>query len=183
MPLLILFVLVPIIEISLFIKVGGLIGLWPTIGLVLLSAFVGMTIIRSQGQRTLLELQRSFQTLRNPTQPLAHGAMIIISGMLLLTPGFLTDIIGLMLLIPGIRTKIIHLVSRYTKIAPGGFTFSTVRQSSRPGQGTRHDDIIDGEYSEYSVYNDDGENADKNSQPQLEKSRQTKRPSGWTRRD
>ena len=73
MPLFFLFILIPVIEIALFIKVGGLIGLWPTIALVLLSAVLGSVLIRSQGSRTLMEVQQSFRTLNDPTRPLAHG--------------------------------------------------------------------------------------------------------------
>ena len=128
MPLFFLFILIPVIEIALFIKVGGLIGLWPTIALVLLSAVIGSVLIRSQGSRTLIEVQQSFRTLNDPTRPLAHGLMIVIAGMLLLTPGFFTDALGLLLLIPPVRSAIYaFLKSRVTVVttatgAGPGFT-------------------------------------------------------------
>lgn len=82
------FLAVPLIEIALFIQVGGLIGLWPTLGIVILTAILGTWLVRSQGLRALSELQGSFSRLEDPSKPLAHGAMILLSGALLLTPGF-----------------------------------------------------------------------------------------------
>ena len=78
--LLALFVAVPMIEIALFIQVGGLIGLWPTLGLVLLSALVGSWLVREQGLGALADLQRSMSELRDPTEPFAHGLMILFAG-------------------------------------------------------------------------------------------------------
>ena len=75
-----LFVAVPIVEIALFIQVGGLIGLWPTLAIVVLTALVGTALMRSQGAHALAEIQRSFSEMRDPTRPLAHGVMILIAG-------------------------------------------------------------------------------------------------------
>ncbi|MCB1343243.1 MAG: FxsA family protein, partial [Pseudooceanicola sp.] len=72
------FLLVPIVEIALFIQVGGLIGLWPTIGIVILTAVAGTWLMKVQGRAALAELSRSFSELRDPTAPLAHGAMILL---------------------------------------------------------------------------------------------------------
>ena len=101
--LLIAFIAVPMIEIALFIQVGGFIGLWWTLLIVLLTAIAGSYLVRQQGLREIANLQRSFAELNDPTEPLAHGAMILFSGALLLTPGFFTDVVGLSLLIPSIR--------------------------------------------------------------------------------
>lgn len=92
--LLIAFVAVPIIEIALFIQVGGAIGTWPTLGIVVLTAILGTWLVRAQGRLALGNLQRSFSELDDPTEPLAHGAMVLVSGVLLLTPGFFTDGLG-----------------------------------------------------------------------------------------
>ena len=98
-----LFLLVPLIEIALFIQVGGWIGLWPTLGIVVATAVAGTVLVRSQGSQALQRLRRSFDELRDPTDTLAHGAMILFSGALLLTPGFFTDAVGFALLVPGVR--------------------------------------------------------------------------------
>jgi UPF0716 protein FxsA len=148
---------VPIIEIALFINVGGLIGLWPTLGLVLLSAAVGATVMRSQGLQALARLQSSLEAGGDPVGPIAHGALILIGGMLLLTPGFFTDTLGLLLLVPQVRARLIRWgASRLTVQA------ATFVRTRRPRAPT---DTIDAEY----------EIVDENDPP--------RRPgrSGWTR--
>jgi len=77
MRLLIAFIAVPLIEIGLFIQVGDAIGLWPTLLVVLLTAIAGTALVRSQGAQVLSALQGSFQAMKDPTEPLAHGAMIL----------------------------------------------------------------------------------------------------------
>lgn len=94
---------VPIIEIAVFIQAGAVIGLWPTIGLVLLSAIAGTALLRQQGLATLARAQRSMEDNRLPVNELFDGLCLLIAGVLLLTPGFVTDAIGLLLLVPGIR--------------------------------------------------------------------------------
>ena len=107
MLMLFIFIAVPIIEIALFIKVGGFIGLYPTLAIVLLTAFIGTSLLRSQGMSAFSGLQNSIMAGQNPMSQIAHGAMILIAGVVLLTPGFFTDAVGLALLIPGVRTVII----------------------------------------------------------------------------
>jgi UPF0716 protein FxsA len=139
-----LFIAVPIIEIALFIQVGGLIGLWPTLALVLLSAVAGTAVMRSQGAHAWMEVQRSFAELRDPSRPLAHGAMILFAGMLLLTPGFFTDTCGLLLLIPPVRDRVIRYVSRRIQVTPFGMSAGGARREThRPPYG---DGVIDGDY-------------------------------------
>ena len=145
--LLIAFIAVPVIEIALFIQVGGIIGLWPTLLIVILTALAGTYLVRSQGRVALGELQRSFSDMKDPTEPLVHGAMILFSGALLLTPGFFTDAVGFALLIPAFRTAAFKAVRARVKLQ----TFSA---SSHP-QGARHphqprggEDVIEGEFVE-----------------------------------
>ena len=88
--LLILFIAVPIIEIGLFIQVGGFIGFWPTIAIVILTALLGSTLLRSQGMTALGNLQSSVGAGENPMGHIAHGALILVAGVVLLTPGFFT---------------------------------------------------------------------------------------------
>ncbi|WP_170405566.1 FxsA family protein [Ruegeria arenilitoris] len=140
------FLLVPIIEIALFIQVGGLIGLWPTLAIVVLTAFLGTAMVRTQGRMAMGQLQHAFSELDDPTEPLANGAMILLSGVLLMTPGFFTDAIGFALLVPGVRAAVFrYLKSRVTitqfQMGPG----PQYRATRDPFGG---DDIIDGEYSE-----------------------------------
>lgn len=102
------FILLPIIEIAFFIKVGGAIGVLPTIGLVLLGVLVGSAIIRQQGLRTLDRLTADLENGRGDGDRLAHGALKVIAGVLLIIPGFFTDILGLLLLVPPLRRLLIR---------------------------------------------------------------------------
>ncbi len=140
--LFVLFLAIPLIEIALFIQVGGLIGLWPTLAIVVLTAFLGTWMIRAQGVMALDRLRASLNELRDPTEPLAHGAMILIAGALLLTPGFFTDAIGFALLIPPVRSAVYAYLRR--RMAVRGF-------AAGPGPARPEDPpdvIIDVEYEE-----------------------------------
>ncbi len=154
------FLLVPLIEIALFIQVGGWIGLWPTLAIVVLTAIAGTALVRSQGSQALVRLRQSFDELRDPTDTLAHGAMILFSGALLLTPGFFTDAVGFALLVPGVRGFILRRVKERVRV-------QTVVQGQPhwegPGRPGR-DDVIEGDY-------------------QVEETDEPPRrgPSGWTR--
>ena len=140
------FLLVPIIEIALFIQVGGLIGLWPTLAIVVLTAVLGTALVRTQGRMALANLQQSFADLDDPTEPLAHGAMILLSGVLLLTPGFFTDAVGFALLVPGIRVAVFRYLQSKVQITQ--FQMGSGAQF-RSGQGVHpQDDVIDGEFTE-----------------------------------
>ncbi len=111
-----LFIGVPLIEIALFIRVGGAIGLGWTLAIVVLTAFAGARLIRAQGALAMRDLRRSFHEMRDPAEPLAHGAMILLAGALLLTPGFFTDTLGLALLIPPIRRAILRQLGRHVRV-------------------------------------------------------------------
>ena len=98
------FIAVPLIEITLFIQVGGAIGLGWTLAIVVSTAIIGTYLMRAQGALALGQIKSSLSEVRDPTEPLVHGAMILFAGALLLTPGFFTDALGFALLIPGVRT-------------------------------------------------------------------------------
>ena len=151
------FLLVPLIEIALFIQIGGLIGLWPTLGIVILTAFLGTWLVRAQGQMALGQLKTSFEHLDDPSEPLAHGAMILVAGVLLLTPGFFTDAVGFSLLMPPVRMAVI----RYARARMNVQTF---QMGSRSPQNNPN--VIDGEFEEIR------EPRDPNAPP-----------SGWTQSD
>lgn len=115
--LFLLLVMVPIIEIALFIEVGGWIGLWPTLAIVVATALAGTLLLRAQGFRALADLQNRLDTGRDPTGTLAHGALILVAGVVLLTPGFFTDAIGFALLIPPVRSAVLRFVGKRIVIA------------------------------------------------------------------
>jgi len=101
--LLLLFILIPLLEIWLFILLGGFIGIYPTLFIILLTAILGTFLVKTQGVNVLKEIQSKFNELENPTEPIVHGAMILFAGALLLTPGFFTDTVGFLLLLPKVR--------------------------------------------------------------------------------
>ncbi len=106
--LFLVFLAVPLVEIALFITVGGWLTLWPTLAIVVVTGAFGAALIRRQGLRTLDELRRAMDRLDDPLTPLAHGVMILLAGALLLTPGFFTDAVGLALLIPQVRGALLQ---------------------------------------------------------------------------
>lgn len=143
------FLAVPLIEIGLFIQVGGLIGLWPTLGIVVLTALIGTALVRSQGLAAMNNLRGSFSRLEDPSEPLAHGAMILLAGALLLTPGFFTDAVGFALLAPPVRHAVIgYLRSRISvqrfEMGPRPDPF---QDEVQPRQRPR-DIVIDGDYQD-----------------------------------
>ena len=157
-----LFVAVPLIEIALFIQVGGAIGLWPTLAVVVVTAVLGTWLVRAQGRHAIGQLQRSFNALSDPTEPLAHGAMILFSGALLLTPGFFTDAVGFALLIPPVRSAVYHYIRARVRVQ--GFTVGTQGET----RAFRDSEVIDGEFTDVTP----------NKQPTH---RPVHGPSGWTK--
>ncbi len=103
MPLLILFLLLPLVEIWLFVRVGEIIGAWQTAGLVVLMAIIGATLVRIQGFTVVNRARATLAAGEFPTTDLLDGLFVLIAGFLLIVPGFLTDIIGLLLFIPPVR--------------------------------------------------------------------------------
>jgi UPF0716 protein FxsA len=91
------------LEIWLFILLGGLIGVYLTLLIILVTAILGTFLVKTQGIYVLKEIQNKFSELENPTEPIVHGAMILFAGALLLTPGFFTDTVGFTLLVPKMR--------------------------------------------------------------------------------
>jgi UPF0716 protein FxsA len=101
-----LFILVPILELVILIRLGQFMGLWPTVALVLAAGFAGAALARFEGMRVLLEFQRELAAGRLPTRAAMDGICVMMGGVLLLTPGVLTDVAGLALLFPPTRRGI-----------------------------------------------------------------------------
>ncbi|PST87474.1 membrane protein FxsA [Photobacterium jeanii] len=115
-----LFIVVPIVEIALFVQVGGVLGMWPTIGLVLVTAIVGASLVRSQGIATLLSVQSRLQQGELPAQQIVEGVMLAVAGVLLLTPGFMTDILGMAVLLPAPRAYLAKQLMSRVKVQSMG---------------------------------------------------------------
>jgi len=98
--LFLLFALVPVAEIYVLVSVGGVIGVLPTIALVLLTALAGAHLARLQGLAVMMRIRENLAQGFMPAEELLDGLLIFLAGMTLLTPGFLTDICGLLILLP-----------------------------------------------------------------------------------
>ncbi|MTH78237.1 FxsA family protein [Paracoccus aestuariivivens] len=152
--LLLPFVILPIVEIALFIQVGGAIGVFATIGLVILSAVLGVAVMRRQGAMAMLDVQRSVQEFRDPSAPLAHGALIMLAGVLMVLPGLFTSSVGVLLLIPAVRGLVMRWMGRRVRVVGAGYKPRSADSdyvSDYPsgfGRGRNaRDGVIDGEYS------------------------------------
>lgn len=154
--LFLLFIIIPIIEITVLIQVGQAIGAWYTVGLVLLSAFIGVNMLRHQGLSTLARAQQRMNQGEVPGQEMVEGIVLAVGGALLVTPGFVTDVIGFSCLIPGVRRGVVKaLLGRFTLVAAGHASQTHFQQDFQAGQPDarprdippRDGDVIDGEYT------------------------------------
>ncbi len=96
----VLFLIIPIVEIFILIKSGEVIGVFPTIILVVLTAIIGAALLRQQGLSTLARFQKNMSQGKLPAQELIEGILLAVGGALLMTPGFVTDTIGFLCLLP-----------------------------------------------------------------------------------
>lgn len=101
--LLAIFIGIPIIELGILIKLGQEVGLLPTLGLIVVTGFIGAVLTRYQGWQVMTRIEAELQVGRVPAEELLDGVMILIGGIVLLTPGLLTDLLGFLLLIPSTR--------------------------------------------------------------------------------
>ena len=145
--LVLLFVLMPVAEMWLLITVGSQIGALPTIGLVLLTAVVGAGLLREQGFATLWKGRQKLQGGELPTTEIAEGLILAVSGALLLTPGFVTDLIGFAGLIPPIRVLVAtRIMKNMLVMGSQSAGFQTGRgPSNSPPNGDGNGETIEGE--------------------------------------
>ena len=130
------FIVLPILEMYILIEVGGFIGALNTIGLVLLTALLGLILLRQQGFRTLLNARNKLLQAELPAEEIVTGIFLAVGGALLLTPGFVTDFIGFMCLLPFTRRLLM------SQIATSFFNVSGYSEQKEQKQGN----WIEGEY-------------------------------------
>ena len=138
MRFLLLLLLTPLLEIWLFIHVGSYLGAGPTVALVVLTAVVGVAVIRRVGLSTLTRANQRIQAGEVPAQEMGEGLILVIAGFLLLLPGFATDAVGLVCLVPPVRRRL---------LAP----WVRIQRRGRPGSGhgsdsSRPGTTVEGEY-------------------------------------
>jgi UPF0716 protein FxsA len=138
----VLFFVVPFIEIWLLIKVGGIIGAFPTILLVVLTAVLGAAMLRQQGLATLARFQQNLQNGQLPANEILEGVVLLVGGVLLMTPGFFTDAMGFLCLFPLSRKLILKILLSRSQVFVQSSTTThyeggVFRQSSSSGTYSR----------------------------------------------
>ncbi len=166
--LLIALIAVPILEIAVFIKAGGYIGLWPTVGVVILTAIIGSALLRHQGMSTLARARENLAAGRVPMAEVFDGLCILVGGALLLTPGFITDAFGFLLLVPPVREILRRLAGRYfvdkAEMHVWANAPSSGEGSGPPGDGSVGDGpVIDGQFEE--IHPEDAEVRPREAEP------------------
>lgn len=151
---------IPVIEIALFILVGGWIGLWPTLGLVVLAFVAGVSLLRAQGQNAVARMREGVVQDADPSEQIVRGAMSLLAGMLLIVPGFLTDVVAITLLIPMVQKAAFAALRNRARMQ--GFTMGVTVNGT--AKRARPDDrVIDADFEDVSPAK-----------------KPTHRPSGWT---
>ena len=130
-----IFIIVPLLEMVILIKVGNIIGAIPTVFLVVLTATVGIWLLKHEGLTTFASVQQKLATGQIPETELLEGIMLLVGGALLLTPGFVTDALGFICLLPGLRKPIARWIINQA-------AFQTIQTGNR----TRRPNTIEGEF-------------------------------------
>jgi UPF0716 protein FxsA len=139
-PLILIFIVVPIAELYVILKVGDLIGVLPTLALLVADSLLGSWLMRSQGRAVWRRFQETMQAGRIPHREVFDGVLVIFGGALLITPGFITDVVGIVFLLPPTRSLI-----RRRLIRRGGRMFGfSVATGRRGGPAARQDYDVDG---------------------------------------
>ncbi|WAG11845.1 FxsA family protein [Aeromonas dhakensis] len=142
-----------VLELTVMIEVGSVIGALPTVGLLILTAVLGSSLVRSEGIKTLFNAQQKMQQGEMPGREVMGGMMLALAGLLLIIPGFVTDFFGILLLQPWLRNKLADKLigSNQFRMQMGGFQgrqqpFDEVPSSDQPGQSPRAGTTIEGEF-------------------------------------
>jgi len=152
--LFLLFLTIPVLEIYLLIKVGSVFGAGFTILIVFATAILGAYLLRRQGLSTFARAQNSLNNNELPAMEMMEGLILLITGALLLTPGFFTDVIGFLCLIPFVRQFLVKkMISKFTVIQAGG-SYTNTESQEQSSTRTSEPKTLEGEFWQ----EDDGEN-------------------------
>jgi len=133
---------VPIVEIAVIVQVGQLIGFWPTVALLVFESALGAWLVKREGRRAWVALQGAVRTGHLPGRELTDAALVLIGGTLLLTPGFVTDVVGFALVLPFTRPVARRLVQAYAARHATGYVVGRVGRSPTGGAPPR---VVPGE--------------------------------------
>lgn len=148
--LLLLLIVMPIAEISLLLQVGDLIGGWNTVGIIIATAFVGAYLVRQEGISTLQAAQAKLAQNQVPGNEMLEGMLLVIAGVLLVTPGFITDIIGFAFALPFSRKFIVARAAKHLTVRTVNATQQSTYQYSAQPSAQDDGDTIEGEYTDKS---------------------------------
>jgi UPF0716 protein FxsA len=143
MPLLIFLIILiglPLLEIAVFIQVGDAIGLWPTLAAVVLGTFIGVSVVRAQGISVLGRLRQQVDAGQPPEREVFEAFCLVLAGIFILLPGFVTDILGILLMLPPLRGLLFNAVAGYAK---------------KRGATYKRSVVIEGEFEEVPEENQD----------------------------
>jgi len=144
--LFLLFIVVPVIEIAVLMQVGELIGIWPTVAIVIISAWLGAKYVRQQGLATMQSVQTKMAQGEMPSNEIVTGFMLLVAGILLVTPGFVTDAIGLSLLVPQWRMFLANIVQRHMKLNINSASYTA---SNSDGNVYEHEEFTQSTHSHF----------------------------------
>jgi UPF0716 protein FxsA len=141
--LVLLFILVPTLELVLLIRLGSIIGVLPTVAIVFITAVLGASLLRREGFSTLMKARQRLDSGQVPANELVEGALLVMSGAFLLTPGFITDSVGFACLVPSLRRRMAAAILKRVTLQMG----SVAMYTSAPGQAAEpRDNVIEGEF-------------------------------------
>jgi UPF0716 protein FxsA len=135
LPLVLLFIVVPIAELAVVIQVGQAIGVWWTVAILVADSILGSILMRAQGRAAWRRFNETMRVGRVPAKEVLDGGLIMFGGLLLLTPGFITDVLGLLLLVPPTRALVRRALAR---------RLQQRMVVSMTGPRRRPDDVVDG---------------------------------------
>jgi UPF0716 protein FxsA len=151
-----LMIVVPILEIAVFILVGRYIGLWPTLAGILLTALIGTLIIRHQGTGLIAAAKKSIAAGEAPVGEVLQGLALLVAGALLITPGFITDTLGFLVLVPALRRRLAAtLLAQATRRAETQMRAARTAAGSGAGGRPGADVILEGEWREVEPHDGD----------------------------
>jgi len=142
MPFIVIFIMVPFIELATFASVSEHIGIWTTLTLAFVTAIIGGLLVKYQGLQTILSMRGAMDQGKMPLNEIFDGFCLVAAGALLITPGFVTDAIGFALLIPPVRAAIRHFIRKHTDWSVAGSSSPYGRQ----GRNAQDPNVLEGEY-------------------------------------
>lgn len=151
--LLAVFIGLPLLEVAVFIQIGGVIGVWPTIAATVATALAGSLLLRAQGLATLMRARAQMDQGQLPAREMFEGVCLVLAGALLLVPGFVTDVVGLLLFVPPLRELLRLAIARHiaAKAARGEAHVFVDGVEVRPGGPRKgRGPVIDGDYEDVS---------------------------------